>query len=211
MAGVGDIYFRVQVNPEVTQKFNQEKIQKLSTEFNLNATELKGDGIQPDEVPGMQLETFKKLSGGTGTISNATLIKFDDGQDTPLDKYADQIRKALPNTFGVSKTDEGIYIQSQLKDTKDQTFTLVGGKDKNNDGSLDMIGEIKENDLVKTMSDAKVASAGDYKGTPEEIIKFYLNKKGVDSENKEIKLEAMPTSKSVIKSEVGEFFIDGGK
>jgi len=209
MAGTGDIYFRVQVSPEVTQRFNSEKIQKLSSEYNLNSSELKGDGIQPDEVPGMQLETFKKLSGGTGTITNATLIKFDNGEATPLDKYADQIRKVLPNTFGISKTDEGIYIQSQIKDTKDQTFTLVGGTDKNKDGSLDMIGEIKENDIVKTMSDAKTASAGDYKGSPEEVMKFYLNKKGVDAENKELKLETMPTNKPVIKSEVGEFFIDG--
>jgi hypothetical protein len=83
---MSDISFRVQVKPEVVAKYNEEKIDRLANKHGLSKAELAGDGIDLTEADGMQLNTFKKLSAGTGKITQATLVKFDDGNETPAQK-----------------------------------------------------------------------------------------------------------------------------
>ena len=67
---MSDISFRVQANPEVVQKYKEEKIERLVNKFGLNRKELTGDGIDIKEADGMQLKTFQQLSANTGKITN---------------------------------------------------------------------------------------------------------------------------------------------
>lgn len=181
-----DINFRVQVSPEVAQKYNTDKIDRLSEKFGLNKKELEGDGIDLTEADGMQLNTFKTLAAGTGKITKATLIKFDDGTQTPAEQVAAELKKVLPGSMAVSapKTkdpSETIFVQSKYGNTADQTFTMVGGNDANKDGKLDVGSEINENEIVKTTNDAKELGGKDLQATPDEAINFFLKKKGVNT------------------------------
>lgn len=184
--GVPDISFRVQVNPDVVKKYNDTKIETLSNKHGLNKAELAGDGIDITEADGMQLNTFKKLSAGTGKITQATLIKFDDGNETPAQKYAGELKKILPSSMTVkgpltNDAGESITIQSKYGNTANETFTMVGGSDSNKDGSLDVGSEIGENDLVKTTNDATELGGKDLKATPDEAMKFFVKKKGINT------------------------------
>ena len=192
---MSDISFRVQVSPEVVRKFNDDKIDKLSNKHGLDKKELAGDGIDLGEADGMQLNTFKKLSGGTGKITQATLIKFDDGNETPVQKIAGELKKVLPSSMSVkgpmsSDSSESITIQSKYGNTANETFTMVGGSDGNKDGQLDVGNEISENDLVKTTNDAIELGGKDLKATPEEAAKFFLKKKGINTSEITIKSES---------------------
>lgn len=185
---MSDISFRVNVKPEVVAKYNEEKIDRLSNKHGLSKTELAGDGIDLTEADGMQLNTFKKLSGGTGKITQATLIKFDDGNETPAQKYASELKKTLPSSMVVkgpltNDASESIVIQSKYGNTANETFTMVGGADSNKDGQLDVGAEINENDLVKTTNDAKELGGKDLKATPDEAINFFMKKKGVNTKD----------------------------
>lgn len=183
---MSDISFRVQVNPEVVQKYNDDKINKIANKFGLDKKELNGDGVSLKEADGMQLNTFKKLADNTGTITKATLIKFDDGSETPAEKIAGELKKTLPSSMQVvgpktKDASETIMVQSKFGNTKDETYTMVGGKDKNSDGMLDVGDEISENDLVKTTNDAVELGGDDLKADPNDAMKFYLKKKGVNT------------------------------
>ncbi len=192
---MSDISFRVQVNPEIVKKYNDEKVDKLAGKHGLDKKELAGDGIDLGEADGMQLNTFKKLSGGTGKITQATLIKFDDGNETPAQKYAGELRKVLPSSMSVKgpmskDASEVITVQSKYGNTANETFTMVGGSDSNKDGQLDVGDEISENDLVKTTNDAIELGGKDLKATPEEATKFFLKKKGINTSEISIKSES---------------------
>lgn len=181
---MSDISFRVNVKPEVVAKYNEEKIDRLAGKHGLDKKELAGDGIDLTEADGMQLNTFKKLSAGTGKITQATLIKFDDGNETPAQKYATELKKTLPSSMVVkgplsNDASESITIQSKYGNTANETFTMVGGADSNKDGQLDVGSEINENDLVKTTNDAKELGGKDLKATPDEAMNFFVKKKGV--------------------------------
>jgi hypothetical protein len=76
---------------------------------------------------------------------------------------------------------ETITVQSKYGNTGNETFTMVGGADSNKDGQLDVGSEINENDLVKTTNDAKELGGKDLKATPEEAVKFFMKKKGVNT------------------------------
>lgn len=181
-----DISFRVQIKPEVVAKYNEEKIERLANKHGLDKKELAGDGIDLTEADGMQLNTFKKLSANTGKITVATLVKFDDGNETPAQKMASELKKTLPSSMVVkgpltNDASESITIQSKYGNTANETFTMVGGADANKDGSLDVGDEINENDLVKTTNDAKELGGKDLKATPEEAMNFFIKKKGVNT------------------------------
>jgi hypothetical protein len=183
---MSDISFRVQVKPEVVAKYNEEKIDRLANKHGLSKAELAGDGIDLTEADGMQLNTFKKLSAGTGKITQATLVKFDDGNETPAQKIAGELKKTLPSSMVVkgpltNDASETITVQSKYGNTGNETFTMVGGADSNKDGQLDVGSEINENDLVKTTNDAKELGGKDLKATPEEAVKFFMKKKGVNT------------------------------
>lgn len=184
---MSDISFRINVKPEVVQKYNDEKIEKLVNKHGLNKQELGGDGIQITEADGMQLKTFHELSANTGSITKATLIKFNDGSETPAEKVANELQRTLPNSMVVKgpntkDASETIFVQSKFGDTQSQTYTMVGGSDDNKDGVLDVGSEIKENDMVKTTNDAVELGGSDLKATPDEAMSFYLHKKNVDVE-----------------------------
>jgi len=185
---MSDISFKIQVSPEVVKKYNEEKIERLSNKYGLNKEELNKDGIDITEADGMQLKTFQQLSANTGVITKATLIKFDDGSETPAEKVANELKRNLPLTMqveGPKTKDAGevIKVQSKLGNTVDQVFTMVGGSDKNKDGVLDVGSEIVENDIVKTTNDAVELGGKDLKATPDEAMKFYIKKKGVATDN----------------------------
>ncbi len=180
-----DINFSVKVNPEVVKKFNDEKIDKLSGKYGLDKKELEGNGIGLTEADGMQLNTFKALSGGTGVITKATLIKFDDGNQTPAQKYSEELKKVLPGSMVVqspkSNEENVINVQSRYGDTANQSFVMVGGNDSNKDGKLDVVTELNENELVKTTNDAKELGGKELKANPDQAMAFYLKKKGVNT------------------------------
>lgn len=191
---MSDISFRVQVNPEIVKKYNDDKIEKLAGKHGLDKKELAGDGIDLTEADGMQLNTFKKLSGGTGKITQATLIKFDDGTETPAQKYAGELKKVLPSSMVVKgpmsqDASETITVQSKYGNTANETFTMVGGTDSNKDGKLDVGSEIAENELVKTTNDAKELGGKDLQATPDEAVNFFLKKKGVNTSEISVKME----------------------
>ncbi len=181
---MSDISFRVQVNPDVVQKYKDEKIERLVTKFGLDKKELAGNGIDIKEA-NLQLSTFQKLSGNTGVITTATLVKFDDGTETPAEKVANDLKKILPGSMNVTapKTKdpgEVIFVQSKTGDTANQAFTMVGGADMNHDSKLDVNNEIRENDLVKTTQDAVLLGGDELMATPDRAINFFLAKKGVN-------------------------------
>lgn len=185
---MSDISFKIQVSPEVVKKYNEDKVEKLANKYGLNKEELNKDGIDITEADGMQLKTFQQLSANTGLITKATLIKFDDGAETPAEKIANELKRNLPTTMQVTgprskDAGETIVVQSKLGNTVDQVFTMVGGNDKNRDGMLDVGSEIVENDMVKTTNDAVELGGKDLKATPDEAMKFYIKKKGVTTEN----------------------------
>ena len=181
-----DISFKVQVNPDVVQKYNSEKVDRLANKHGLDKTELAGNGLDITEAS-LPLDTFKKLSGNTGVITKETLIKFDDGNETPAEKIAKEIKDVLPAGSSLqvigpkSKSDTEMFIQSKYGDTEKQTFTMVGAKDGNNDHAIDVGSEIVENDMVKTTKDAVELGGKDLKADANEAMNFFLKKKGTNT------------------------------
>jgi hypothetical protein len=187
---MSDISFKVQVNPEIVKKYNEEKVESLLTTHKLTDLkgELDGDGISRREAKGIEYDTFTKLADPEkGVITKGSLIKFDDGKETPPEKVRKELERNLPTSFkiqGPATKDaaETVFVQSKYGDTVKQTFTMVGGTDKNGDSKLDINKELNQNSMVVTNADAAELAGDDDFATPDETMKFFLHKKGVNTD-----------------------------
>jgi hypothetical protein len=187
---MSDISFKVQVNPEIVKQFNENKVNELLTTHKLVDLkgELEGDGISRREAKGIEYDTFTKLADADkGVITTASLIKFNDGKETPPEKVKKELERNLPPSFrvqGPASKDAGeiIFVQAKTGNTVKEAFTMVGGTDKNNDGKLNINNELNQNSMVVTNADAAdLAGEGDDFATPDESMKFFLKKKGVNT------------------------------
>lgn len=114
--------FTIRVKPEIiTERVNTAQardIDRLSQQFQLDKTQLNGDGVDIHEAPNLPYDAFMQLSGNDTKITKADLFKFAKTitENDVIKEYAQKIADSLPaKVMDTASTPDGQEIVSSLE------------------------------------------------------------------------------------------------
>ncbi|MGV3525353.1 MAG: hypothetical protein ACO1RX_14070 [Candidatus Sericytochromatia bacterium] len=186
--------FSVSVKSDVLQQrvnaAQTRDIDKVSQQFQLDKTQLLGDGLDINEAGHLPFDTFMQLSGNDTKITKADVLKFA-GTETAygiVREYAQHIADSLPTkvmesipvngtdvvselNFSVTHRGEEIIVKAKrnplsapegakTEATAAAVFSVIGGRDLNADGSIAIGGELQGNKAFVQTAGDAVKLAG---------------------------------------------------
>jgi hypothetical protein len=178
-------------------------LDRLAAQFKLDKGEIYGDGVDISEAQHLPFDAFMQLSDNDTKITKADLLKFA-GTETEEDvvrEYARNIAASLPAKiadttprpdnqqvgtfleFKVKKRGEDIVIQAErslphqgTEATAAGVFSIINGRDANQDGKISIGGELMGSAFVSTAGDALKLAQGDMFITPTEALQAIFEK-----------------------------------
>lgn len=200
--------FTIRVSPDVIQErvtaAQTRDIDRLAQQFQLDKTQIQGDGVDLDEAAHLPFDTFMQLSGGDAKITKGDLLKFA-GTETAKDivlEYAHQVADSLPAKVMDSASDSAAALEfkvtvrgsdimvraerqpltNEAQPPNDPTaagvFSIIGGRDANNDGQITVAGELSASAFVNTVGDAIKIAGSDMQISPTEALKAVFERAG---------------------------------
>lgn len=197
--------FSIRVKPEIIQErvnaAQTRDIDRLSAQFKLDKGEILGDGVDISEAQHLPFDAFMQLSDNDTKITKADLLKFA-GTETEEDiirEYARNIAASLPARvaditprsdtqqayldFKVKKQGEEIIVEAErtipyqgTEATAAGVFSIINGRDSNQDGKISLGGELMGSAFVSTTGDALKLAQGDMFVTPTEALQAIFEK-----------------------------------
>jgi hypothetical protein len=197
--------FSIRVKPEIIQErvsaAQTRDIDRLVAQFKLDKGEVFGDGVDINEAQHLPFDAFMQLSGNDTKITKADLLKFA-GTETEEDivrEYARNIAASLPARiadttprpdsqqafldFKVKKRGDEIVVQAErtiphqgTEATAAGVFSVINGRDGDQDGRISIGGELMGSAFVSTAGDALKLAQGDMYVTPTEALQAIFEK-----------------------------------
>lgn len=197
--------FTIRVKPEIIKErvnaAQTRDIDRLAAQFKLDKGEIFGDGVDIHEAQHLPFDAFMQLSGNDTKITKADLLKFagTETEEDVIREYARNIAASLPARvadltprsdgqqayldFKVKKRGEEIIVEAErtiphqgTEATAAGVFSIINGRDLNQDGRISLGGELMGSAFVSTAGDAIKLAQGDMFVTPTEALQAIFEK-----------------------------------